>query len=160
MLNCRLSYGVGSGLAARIAGDAIAADADLPNMAMEDFLSCLSRPALETEASRHRVLPRGRVRDTRAALIEHVRETGLVLPAAHFALSDEESAAFAKRVSYYAYDDEADGDEDGDKTVDPSSNLEDADYPTFSTGGASGWKGPWNQGWAVEGLHYMAGFGC
>ncbi len=27
-------------------------------------------------------------------------------------------------------------------------------------GGASGWKGPWNQGWAVEGLHYMAGFGC
>ncbi len=32
--------------------------------------------------------------------------------------------------------------------------------PTFSTGGASGWKGPWNQGWAVEGLHYMAGFGC
>ncbi len=127
MLNCRLSYGVGSGLAARIAGDAIAADADLPNMAMEDFLSCLSRPALETEASRHRVLPRGRVRDTRAALIEHVRETGLVLPAAHFALSDEESAAFAKRVSYYAYDDEADGDEDGDKTVDPSTNLEDAD---------------------------------
>src|SRR5271165_2065701 len=32
--------------------------------------------------------------------------------------------------------------------------------PTFSTGDASGWKGPWNQGWAVEGLHYMAGCGC
>ena len=32
--------------------------------------------------------------------------------------------------------------------------------PTFSTGDASGWKGSWNQGWAVEGLHYMAGFGC
>jgi hypothetical protein len=32
--------------------------------------------------------------------------------------------------------------------------------PTFSTGDSSGWKGPWNQGWVVEGLHYMAGCGC
>src|SRR5271166_4772459 len=35
--------------------------------------------------------------------------------------------------------------------------LLEAANPTFSTGDASGWKGPWNQGWAVEGLHYMAG---
>ena len=74
VLNCRIAYGVGSGLAARIAGEAIGADADLPHMGTEEFLACLSRAALEAEASRHRVLPRGRVKDTRAALIEQVRE--------------------------------------------------------------------------------------
>ena len=60
VLNCRLAYGVGSGFAARIAGDAIGADADLPHMRTEEFLACLSRAALEAEATRHRVLPRGR----------------------------------------------------------------------------------------------------
>ena len=127
VLNCRLAYGVGSGLAARIAGDAIGADADLPHMGTEEFLSCLSRAALEAEASRHRVLPRGRVKDTRAALIEQVRETRLVLPAAQFALTEQESSDFAKKGSRYAYDDEAEGDEEGDKTVDPSTTPEDAD---------------------------------
>jgi hypothetical protein len=63
VLNCRLAYGEGGGLAVRIAGDAICADADLPHMGTEEFLACLSRAALEAEASRHRVLPRGRVKD-------------------------------------------------------------------------------------------------
>ena len=40
------------------------------------------------------------------------------------------------------------------------SNSASPPSPTFSTGEASGWKGPWNQGWGVEGLHYMAGCGC
>ena len=120
VLNCRLAYGEGGGLAARIAGEAIGADADLPHMGTEEFLSCLSRAALEAEASRHRVLPRGRVKDTRAALIEQVRETRLVLPAAQFALTEQESSDFAKKDSRYGYDDEAEGDEEGDKTVDPS----------------------------------------
>ena len=120
VLNCRLAYGEGGGLAARIAGEAIGADADLPHMGTEEFLSCLSRAALEAEASRHRVLPRGRVKDTRAALIEQVRETGLVLPAAQFALTERESSDFAKKGSRYPYNDEAEGDEEGDKTVDPS----------------------------------------
>ena len=96
-------------------------------MGTEEFLACLSRAALEAEASRHRVLPRGRVKDTRAALIEQVRETGLVLPAAQFALTEQESSDFAKKGSRYAYDDEAEGDEGGDKTVDPSTTPEDAD---------------------------------
>ncbi len=122
VLNCRLAYGEGGGLAARIAGEAIGADADLPHMGTEEFLACLSRAALEAEASCHRVLPRARVKDTRAALIEQVRETGLVLPAAQFALTEQESSDFAKKVSYYAYDDEA----EGDKTVDPSTAPEDA----------------------------------
>ena len=85
----------------------------------------------------HRVLPRARVKDTRAALIEQVRETGLVLPAARFALTEQESSDFAKKGSYHAYDDEAEGDEDpaadheagGDavETADPFVAPDDAD---------------------------------
>ena len=127
VLSCRLAYGVGSGLAARIAGEAIGADADLPHMGTEEFLACLSRGALEAEASRYRVLPRGRVKDTRAALIEQVREIRLVLPAAQFALTEQESSDFDKKGSRYAYDDEGEGDEEGDKTVNPSTTPEDAD---------------------------------
>ena len=135
VLSCRLAYGVGSGLAARIAGEAIGADADLPHMGTEEFLACLSRGALEAEASRHRVLPRGRVKDTRAALVEQVRETRLVLPAAQFALTEQESSDFAKKGSRCAYgdtsdedpagDNEADG--DGGETVDPAIAPDDAD---------------------------------
>ena len=127
VLSCRLAYGEGSGLAARIVGEAIGADADLPHMATEEFLACLSRAALEAEASRHRVLPRGRVKDTRAALIEQVRETRLILPAAQFALTEQESSDFAKKGSTYAYDEGAEGDEEGDKTVEASTIPEGAD---------------------------------
>ncbi len=123
MLSCRLAYGVGSGLAARIVGEAIGADADMPHMGTEEFLACLSRAALEAEASRHRVLPRGRVKDTRAALIEQVRETGLVLPAAHFALTEQECSDFAMKGSRYAYD----GENDDDETVAASITRENAD---------------------------------
>src|SRR5271157_3546575 len=135
VLSCRLAYGVGSGLAARIAGEAIGADADLPHMGTEEFLACLSRGALEAEAGRHRVLPRGRVKDTRAALVEQVRETRLVLPAAQFAPTGEESSDFAKKGSRYAYgdasDDEAAADNeaggDGGETVASSVAPDDAD---------------------------------
>ncbi len=137
VLNCRLAYGVGSGLAARIAGEAIGADADLPHMGTEECLSCLSRSALEAEASRHRVLPRGRVKDTRAALIEQVRETGLVLPAAQFELTERESSDFAKKGSHYAYGDtsdedpagenEAGGGGGGDETTGPSAIRDDSE---------------------------------
>ena len=129
VLSCRLAYGVGSGLAARIAGEAIGADADMPHMGTEEFLACLSRGALEAEASRHRVLPRGRVKDTRAALVEQVRETRLVLPAAQFALTEQESSDFAKKGSRYAYGDASDDEPaadneaggDGGEAADPCS---------------------------------------
>ena len=129
VLNCRLAYGEGSGLAARIAGDAIGADADLPHMGTEEFLSCLSRAALEAEASRHRVLPRSRVKDTRAALIEQVRETQLVLPAAQFALTEEESSNFAKKGSHCAYGDDIDEDPTGDNEAGVD-GVETADHST------------------------------
>ena len=127
VLNCRLAYGEGGGLAARVAGEAIGADADLPHMGTEEFLSCLSRRRARGRGQPAPRPSRARVKDTRAALIEQVRETGLVLPAAQFALTEQESSDFAKKVSYYAYDDEAEGDDEGDKTVDPSTTPEDAD---------------------------------
>jgi ParB family chromosome partitioning protein len=135
VLNCRLAYGVGSGLAARIAGEAIGADVDLPHMGTEEFLSCLSRAALEAEASRHRVLPRGRVKDTRAALVEQVREIRLVLPAAQFALTEQESSDFDKKGSRCAHRDDSDEDpageneasDDGGEAADPVIAPDDAD---------------------------------
>ncbi|RWJ57542.1 MAG: plasmid partitioning protein [Mesorhizobium sp.] len=74
-----------SGIVARIAGAAIGADNFLPNMGTEDFLSCLSRPALEASCKDTPVLPRQKVKDTRAALVEHFREGHFVHPAALFA---------------------------------------------------------------------------
>ncbi|RWI62183.1 MAG: plasmid partitioning protein [Mesorhizobium sp.] len=74
-----------SGIVARIAGAAIGGDNFLPNMGTEDFLSCLSRPALEATCKDTPVLPRARVKDTRAALVEHFREERFVHPAALFA---------------------------------------------------------------------------
>jgi ParB family chromosome partitioning protein len=135
VLNCRLACGEGGGLAARIASGAIGPDADMPHMGIEELLACLSRGELEAEASRHRVLPRGRVKDTRAAPVEQVRETRLVLPAAQFMLTDEESSDFAKKGSRYAYgegsDDEAAADHeaggDGGETVESSIAPDDAD---------------------------------
>ena len=135
VLSCRLAYGVGSGLAARIAGEAIGADADLPHMGTEEFLACLSRGALEAEASRHRVLPRGRVKDTRAALVEQVRETRLVLPAAQFALTEKESSDFASKGSRFTNGDASDEDPaadheaggDSGEAADPVIAPDDAD---------------------------------
>jgi ParB family transcriptional regulator, chromosome partitioning protein len=135
VLNCRLAYGVGSGLAARIAGEAIGADADMPHMRTEEFLACLSRGALEAEAGRHRVLPRGRVKDTRAALVEQVREIRLVLPAAQFALTEQESSDFDKKGSRCAHRDDSDEDpageneasDDGGEAADPVIAPDDAD---------------------------------
>ncbi len=53
--------------------------------AREDFLSCLSRAALEGSCKDTPVLPRQKVKDTRAALVEHFKEGHFVHPAALFA---------------------------------------------------------------------------
>ncbi len=73
-----------SGIVARVAGDAIRADGFLANMGTEEFLSCLSRPALEASCKGTPVLPRQRVKDTRAALVEHYAENRFVHDAALF----------------------------------------------------------------------------
>ncbi len=83
-LSCREGMSK-SGVVALVAGGAIGADGFLANMGTEDFLSCLSRPALEGSCADTPVLPRARVKDTRAALVEHFKEGHFVHPAALFA---------------------------------------------------------------------------
>ncbi|TPJ81897.1 plasmid partitioning protein [Mesorhizobium sp. B2-5-13] len=83
-LSCREGMSK-SGVVALVAGSAIGADGFLTNMGTEDFLSCLSRPALEGSCADTPVLPRARVKDTRAALVEHFKEGHFVHPAALFA---------------------------------------------------------------------------
>ena len=83
-----------SGIVAQIAGDAIGADGFLPNMGTEDFLSCLSRQALEASCKDTPVLPRPRVKDTRAALVAHFAEERFVHPSALFAPEAAELVAW------------------------------------------------------------------
>lgn len=84
VLSCRENRSA-SGIVARIAGEAIGADAFLPNMGTDDFLSCLSRAALEASLKGTTVAPRDRVKDMRAALVEHFAGGLFVHPAALFA---------------------------------------------------------------------------
>ncbi|WP_375600377.1 ParB N-terminal domain-containing protein [Devosia sp. Naph2] len=84
VLSCREGMSK-SGIVSLVAGAAIGADGFLANMGTEDFLSCLSRPALEGSSVDTPVLPRARVKDTRAALVEHFKEGHFVHPAARFA---------------------------------------------------------------------------
>ena len=83
VFSCR-ENATNSGIVARIAGTMIGADEFLPNMGTEDFLSCLSRPALEASCKDTPVLPRQRAKDTRAALAEHFKDGRFVHSAALF----------------------------------------------------------------------------
>ncbi|AAK91063.2 plasmid partitioning protein (plasmid) [Agrobacterium fabrum] len=84
VLSCRRGMSNG-GVISRIAGHAIGADNFLPNMGSEDFLLCLSRQAMEAAAKKANVLPRQKVRETRAALVDHFRQERFVHTTALFA---------------------------------------------------------------------------
>ena len=99
-----------SGLAARFAGDAIAADVHLPSMATEEFLSCLSKTALERAAASLGVPAGQRAKDTRAALIKQAAGNTFVLPAARFAPEEHELAAHQEPI--LSCDDDTDDDHD------------------------------------------------
>ncbi|WP_429817333.1 ParB N-terminal domain-containing protein [Ensifer sp. B1-9] len=127
VLSCRRSMS-NSGIVSRIAGLTIGADGYLPNMGTEDFLLCLSRQALEASCKGTSVLPRPRVRETRAALVEHFREGHFVHPAALFApdsndlgdlikqgeIVEQEDTATSRETSNGLDDELADGSGDGD----------------------------------------------
>jgi ParB family chromosome partitioning protein len=102
VLSCSLGHG-DSGLPARIAGDAIGADAHLGNMATEEFLSCLSKTAIERVGSSLNVLPRQRVKDTRAAVITEAAGSTYIHPAALFALSQAEIAHHSEAPRDYSW---------------------------------------------------------
>ena len=84
VLSCRRGMS-NSGMVARIAGEAIGADAFLPNMGSEDFLLCLSRQALEASCAEASIQPRPKVRETRTALVEHFATKYFVHPSGRFA---------------------------------------------------------------------------
>ena len=94
VLSCRENRSQ-SGSVARIAGEAIGASLRLPNMATEDFLSCLSRGALETVARAESVNIAPRAKDTRARMVTRFKDGGFVYPGALFQLTPEEQEAAA-----------------------------------------------------------------
>jgi ParB-like chromosome segregation protein Spo0J len=88
-LSCRDNMS-NSGVGARISGDAIGATLRLPSMASDEFLACLSRQALEREASANSVRVEARVKDTRAGMVRHFEGATWHYPDAVFALSSLE----------------------------------------------------------------------
>ena len=90
-LSCRDNM-TNSGIVARVAGDAIDAKLFLPNMATEEFLSCLSKAALERAAAAEGVKIGSRGKDTRANLIERFKDGTYVHPSALFAPTPDEIA--------------------------------------------------------------------
>lgn len=106
-----------SGMVARVAGATIGADVFLPNMGTEDFLSCLSRASLEASCVDTSVQPKPRVKDTRAALVEHFREGRFIHPAALFRPDP------AKLVTYLDKHDVPEADEEAE--IEPGSTDDD-----------------------------------
>jgi len=90
VLSCRRGMS-NSGIVSRIAGDAIGADAFLPNMGSEEFISCLSRQAMEASCVEAGVQPRPKVRETRVALVEHFATEHFVHSSARFAPAANET---------------------------------------------------------------------
>ena len=140
VLSCRENRSQ-SGPFARIAGEAIGASLRLPNMATEEFLSCLSRGALEKAAAAESVRVEVRAKDTRARMITHFKDSTFVYPGALFRLTPEELATAAEQrpgrygagwVAGAARGSDADADEAGASEDDqhdddgPDSELRDA----------------------------------
>lgn len=96
VLSCRENRSA-SGVVARVAGEAIGADNFLPNMGTDEFLSCLSRPALEGACKEASVLPRQKVKETRVALVEHFNQGRFIPSAALFAPDNDALIAWLKR---------------------------------------------------------------
>ncbi|NTB87693.1 ParB/RepB/Spo0J family partition protein [Agrobacterium tumefaciens] len=117
-----------SGLVARIAGDAIGADQFLPNMASDEFLTCLSRTALEAVADTAGVPGHIKVKDTRAAVVDHFAEGRLVVPQAAIAPDPADVRAWASRFTSAASD-LGEDDETAGVTADeaPSTDLSEGD---------------------------------
>ncbi|MCA1867935.1 ParB/RepB/Spo0J family partition protein [Agrobacterium genomosp. 3] len=107
VLSCRRGMS-NSGVVSRIAGEAIGADAFLPDMGSEEFLVCLSRQALEVEARDAGIEPKARVRETRAALVEHFAgDAKLVHASALFAPDPQDVTALLRHAEATDGDDES-----------------------------------------------------
>ena len=124
VLSCRDNRSQ-SGPVARIAGEAVGASLRLPNMATEEFLSCLSRSALEAAAKAEGVRVEPRAKDTRARMVTRFKDGTYVYPAARFHLTPEELAAAAEPrqgrsgTGWIGPAIGDDGDADGAEVLDP-----------------------------------------
>jgi ParB family chromosome partitioning protein len=127
VLSCRRNMS-NSGIVSRIAGTVVGADSFLPNMGTEDFLLCLSRQALEAACADTSVLPRNKVRDTRAALVEHFRQERFVHRSALFAPDGNELADWKAHNEIVEDEDATDvdgsADEAGEGEIDPNAVSE------------------------------------
>ncbi len=95
-LSCRDNWS-NSGPVARIAGDAIGANAHLPNMATADFLACLSKAATGRAATDLAVPVASTGKATRAAIVARIGQGRWIYPAALFSAPDETLAPGATR---------------------------------------------------------------
>jgi ParB family transcriptional regulator, chromosome partitioning protein len=133
VLSCRENRSQ-SGAFARIAGEAIGASLRLPNMATEEFLSCLSRGALETVAKAEGVNIAPRAKDTRARMVARFNDGTFVYPGALFRLTPEDHAATAERRAVRSVtgwvnrvtNDDGEGEDDGAAAAPESGDEEDA----------------------------------
>jgi ParB family transcriptional regulator, chromosome partitioning protein len=146
VLSCSLGHGQ-SGLVARIAGQTLGADQHLSNMATEDFLSCLSKAGIEKIGAGLSVLPRPRVKETRAEVIKQAAGSTYVHPSALFALTEAERALHAEAPHEYSWDhvdpgedaenpdnarDAGDGD-DASADTEENGNIDEDDPPAGTT---------------------------
>jgi ParB family chromosome partitioning protein len=100
MLSCRANM-TDSGVSSRVAGETLGAATYLPTMATDEFLSCLSRQALERSATADGVKVEIRVKDTRASLVKHFDGQTWHFPGALFPLTDEERANAVPRTGFW-----------------------------------------------------------
>ena len=129
-LSCRANMS-NSGVVALLAGAAIGADRHLPHMATDEFLSCLSRQALERSATQESVAISARVKDTRAALIKRFDGGAWHFPAALFAVTPEQIAEELTpwdRDDYH-HNNTGREDEDHEGSAGPEPETSDPDNP-------------------------------
>ncbi|CUX68977.1 ParB-like partition protein [Agrobacterium genomosp. 5 str. CFBP 6626] len=123
VLSCRRGMS-NSGMVSRIAGETVGADKFLPNMGSEEFLQCLSRQALEASCAEASVQPRPKVRETRAALVEHFANEHFVHASARFAPPADELLDWIRASSATDVIGAASQDDGGDHVDDPAEDQE------------------------------------
>ncbi|MCX2567615.1 hypothetical protein OQ496_14340, partial [Acetobacter suratthaniensis] len=78
--NCTISQHSGSGLTAQLMGLLFDADAQMPNMAFDDFLKCFSKPGIMEAGKALKLLPRNTGKEMRNAIMAHVGAEGRWVP--------------------------------------------------------------------------------
>ena len=78
--NCTISQHSGSGVTAQLMGLLFDADAQMPNMAFDDFLKCFSKPGIMEAGKTLDLLPRNTGKEMRTAIMAHVGLEGRWVP--------------------------------------------------------------------------------